>query len=139
MKLHLIRDVLAPDYTLGRLAIDGVFECYTCEDTVRQVEGQPVEQWKIDGKTAIPRGNYIVIIDHSNHFNRELPRLLDVPGYEGVRIHSGNTPADTEGCLLVGQSRTANGVGMSRLAFDALFEKMESVYLRHEPISLEIE
>ncbi|MDB5814416.1 MAG: hypothetical protein JWN23_1533 [Rhodocyclales bacterium] len=139
MKLHLIRDVLTPDYTLGRLAIDGVFECYTCEDTVRQVEGQPVEQWKVAGTTAIPRGNYIVIIDHSNHFNRELPRLLDVPGYEGVRIHSGNTAANTEGCILVGQVRTGNGVGMSHIAFDALFEKMDSAYLRHEPISLEIE
>jgi Family of unknown function (DUF5675) len=139
MKLHLIRDVIGADFTLGRLAINGVFACYTCEDTVRQVVGQPVEQWKIPGKTAIPRGNYIVIIDHSNHFNRELPRLLDVPGYEGVRIHSGNTAADTEGCILVGQVRTLNGVGMSRLAFDVLFDKMEDAYTRHEPLSLEIE
>lgn len=139
MKLHLIRDVLTPGYTLGRLAINGVFNCYTCEDAVRQVVGKPVEEWKIPGKTAIPRGNYIIIVDFSKRFRRELPRLLDVPGFDGIRIHSGNIAADTDGCLLVGQKRTASGVSFSRMAFEALFEKIEGAYLRHEPISLEVE
>lgn len=138
MKLHLVRDVLTPDFTLGRLAINGVFACFTCEDAVRQVEGRPVEDWKIHGKTAIPKGDYIVIINYSNRFRRELPLLLEVPGFTGVRIHSGNTAVDTEGCLLVGKSRAKNGVGQSRLAFEDLFQKIEGAYTRHEPISLEV-
>ncbi len=139
MKLHLVRDVLTPDFTLGRLAINGVFACFTVEDAARQVEGRPVEDWKIQGKTAIPKGNYIVIINYSNRFRRELPLLLDVPGFTGVRIHSGNTSADTEGCILVGQKRTQNGVSMSRLAFEDLFAKMDGAYTRNEPVSLEVE
>jgi len=139
MKIHLIRDVFTPEFTLGRLTVNGVFECFTCEDPVRQINGKPVEEWKIYGKTAIPRGNYITIINYSNRFKRELPLLLSVPGFEGIRVHSGNTAANTEGCILVGQKRTANGVALSRLAFEALFQKMEGAYTRHEPLSIEVE
>lgn len=138
MKLELVRDASADGATIGSLAVNGVFQNYTLEDVVREVEGEPVESWKIPGETAIPRGRYLVIIDHSNHFNRELPRLLDVPGYEGVRIHSGNIPSDTEGCILVGETKSIASIGMSRIAFDALFEKMEAAYVRKEPITIEI-
>lgn len=75
--------------------------CWSLEDVVREVPGQPVASWKIHGKTAIPRGRYRVIVDHSEHFGKDLPHLLDVPGFDGVRIHGGNTAADTEGCVLV--------------------------------------
>lgn len=138
MKMQLIRDVLTPDFALGRLLVNGAFAAFTCEDAVRQIDGQPVEQWKVPGKTAIPRGNYIVIVDYSNRFRRELPRLLEVPGFTGVRIHCGNTSANTEGCILVGKSRAKNGVGQSRLAFEDLFQKIEGAYTRHEPVSLEV-
>ena len=104
--------------TIGELLIDGLFQCYTLEDTERPV--------KIKGETAIPKGTYKVIINESNRFKRLLPLLIDVPNFEGVRIHSGNSNHDTEGCILVGQSRNKNYIGQSRKAFDKLFKKMQA-------------
>lgn len=104
--------------TIGELLIDGIFQCYTLEDVERPV--------KIKNETAIPKGTYKVIINQSNRFKRLLPLLLNVPNYEGVRIHSGNTNHDTEGCILVGQTRGDNYVGQSRKAFDKLFKKMQA-------------
>jgi hypothetical protein len=103
--------------TIGELLVDGVWECFTLEDVERDV--------KIKSETAIPKGTYKVIINQSNRFKRQLPLLIDVPGFEGVRIHSGNTNHDTEGCILVGQTRNKNYIGQSRKAFDKLFKKMQ--------------
>lgn len=103
--------------TIGEMLIDGVFECFTLEDVERSV--------KIKGETAIPKGSYKVIINESNRFKRLLPLLLNVPNFEGVRIHPGNSNHDTEGCILVGQSRNKNYIGQSRKAFDKLFKKMQ--------------
>jgi hypothetical protein len=75
--------------------------CWTLEDVIREVPGQPVENWKIFGETAIPSGTYQALLNFSQHFQRDLPELLNVPGYAGVRIHGGNTAVDTEGCILV--------------------------------------
>lgn len=104
--------------TIGELLIDGVFECFTLEDKERPV--------KIKGETAIPKGTYRVIINESNRFKRLLPLLIDVPNFEGVRIHAGNSNHDTEGCILVGQTRNKNYIGQSRKAFDKLFKKMQA-------------
>jgi hypothetical protein len=103
--------------TIGEMLIDGVFECFTLEDKERPI--------KIKGETAIPKGTYRVIINESNRFKRLLPLLIDVPNFEGVRIHSGNSNHDTEGCILVGQTRNKNYIGQSRKAFDKLFKKMQ--------------
>ena len=103
--------------TIGELSIDGVFECFTLEDKEREV--------KIKGETAISKGNYKVIINRSNRFKRLLPLLLNVPNFEGVRIHSGNSNHDTEGCILVGRTRSQDFIGQSRKAFDRLFKKMQ--------------
>lgn len=103
---------------IGELLIDGIFECFTLEDIERAV--------KIKGETAIPKGTYRVIINESNRFKRLLPLLIDVPNFEGVRIHSGNSNHDTEGCILVGQTRNKNYIGQSRKAFDKLFKKMQA-------------
>ena len=116
MKINVKRLHKTNNSTIGELYIDGKFECYTLEDVERDK--------KIDGKTAIPKGTYKVIINHSNRFNRLLPLLLDVPNYTGVRIHSGNTAQDTEGCILVGKKRGIDVLYDSRLAFSQLFEKM---------------
>ena len=117
MELTLNRDVLNSEFTLGELLIDGVHFCYTVEDVVRIGE-------KVHGKTAIPYGRYKVILNMSNRFKKIMPLLIDVPQFEGVRIHSGNTALDTEGCLIVGMVRTDNGVGMSRVAFQKLMDKL---------------
>lgn len=118
MNLRLIRKYPGVDCVIGELYINGTFECYTLEDVERQV--------KIKNVTAIPRGTYEVIINHSNHFNKDLPLLLNVPNYEGVRIHSGNTAADTEGCILVGKGKTVSSITQSRDEFNALFPKLKA-------------
>lgn len=79
-------------------------ELFTLEDAVREQPGMEVSRWKLAAMTAIPTGRYRVIIDFSHRFNKDMPHILNVSGFDGVRIHSGNSPADTEGCLLVGYS-----------------------------------
>ncbi len=116
--LIVIRRLYKGDKSIiGEMTVDGIFECFTLEDLERPV--------KIKGETAIPKGTYKVIINESNRFKRQLPLLLNVPGFEGVRIHSGNTNHDTEGCILVGQTRHKEFIGKSRKAFDKLFKKMQ--------------
>lgn len=118
MKITVKRLHKTDTSTIGELYIDEVFECYTLEDIEREV--------KIKCETAIPKGTYKVIINQSNRFKKLMPLLLNVPNFEGVRIHSGNTNHDTEGCILVGQTRSKNFIGQSRKAFDKLFKKMQT-------------
>lgn len=117
MKLHLKRLHKTDKSTIGELTIDGKFECYTLEDIERDV--------KIKSETAISKGTYTVIINQSNRFKRLMPLLLNVPNFEGVRIHAGNTNHDTEGCILVGRTRGVDFIGQSRKAYDSLFKKMQ--------------
>lgn len=117
MNLNLKRIEFTDDSTIGELSIDGTFECYTLEDKVRPV--------KVKGLTAIPAGDYEVIINYSARFKRQLPLLLNVPGFDGIRIHTGNTSKDTEGCILVGKTKGKDFIGLSKAAFNALFEKMK--------------
>lgn len=126
------------DVTIGAITIDGDFACWSLEDPVREVPGQPVSTWKIHGKTAIPAGRYKVIVDMSARFKRLLPLLLDVPGYSGVRIHAGNTAADTEGCILVGNERLAKSLARSQLALAPFMAKLSEAQRKGEPIWLEI-
>lgn len=132
MKLHLERIQLDPDVTIGSLSVDGAWECWTLEDTVR------ADGMKIHGETAIAVGEYSIDITQSPRFGRLLPLVLDVKNFSGVRIHPGNTAGDTEGCILVGQDRLKKSIGKSRRAFDALFAKLQSAKQRDEPITLEI-
>ncbi len=139
MRLLLTRFNNSPTYTVGTIFIDGRRHCFALEDAERERPGVPVEQWKVPGKTAIPRGEYTVIVNRSARFKRDLPLLLDVPGFSGVRIHPGNSSADTEGCILVGQSWEGDDwVGGSRVAFDPLFAKIKAAYTAGEKITLEI-
>jgi hypothetical protein len=117
MKIKINRLYKTENSTIGELLIDGKFECFTLEDKERDV--------KIKGETAIPRGTYKVIINQSNRFKRLLPLLIDVDNFEGVRIHAGNTNHDTEGCILVGQSRSVDYITKSRKAYEILFTKMK--------------
>lgn len=96
--LHLLRTQALEHATLGQLFLDGAFKWYTLEDRLR--EGQP----KVPGETCIPAGRYEIVITKSQRFGRMLPLLLNVPGFTGIRIHPGNTDADTAGCVLVGGS-----------------------------------
>ena len=105
---------------VGQLFVDGVPEAFSLEDTVRP-NGE-----KIPGKTAIPQGRYRVILSESKRFCRELPLLLDVPGFTGIRIHAGNTCENTEGCILVGQTRGDSSIGKSRAALEPLIQKIRA-------------
>ena len=127
-----------PLTTISSLFIDGVWECFVLEDAFREEEGVPVEEWKIPGVTAIPAGRYRIDITMSARFHKRLPILIDVPGYSGVRIHPGNTAADTEGCLLPGKSRGSNCVGNSRDAFDKLFKTLSLAHTAGEEIWIEV-
>lgn len=120
MNLTLRRKWLSAASTVGELFVDGVWECFVLEDRYR-----PAPEAKVKGATCIPLGRYEVVITESPKFKRELPLLLKVPGFEGVRIHPGNTPADTEGCLLPGRVRHGESVLESRVAFGALFAKLQ--------------
>jgi len=102
MKLTLTRDHLAPGWTLGILHVDGKLLGYTVEDFDRLHMGET----KVKCKTAIPAGHYVVKTTWSPHFQRMVPEVLAVPGFQGVRIHAGNDAGDTEGCVLPGLSRS---------------------------------
>jgi len=115
--LRIVREPSRDGATLGVLFVDGHFECFTLEDQIRAQ--------KVPGQTAIPAGRYRVIVTPSYRFKRPLPLVVDVPGFAGVRIHPGNTIADTEGCVLVGRTRGEASIGESRKAFDALFPRIE--------------
>ena len=103
MELLLQRLYLKKEYTIGRLSVDGLYFFDTLEDRVRDLRSEP----KIPGRTAISAGRYEVTVNRSPRFCRDLPRLLDVPGFTGILIHRGNTAADTSGCILVGENREA--------------------------------
>lgn len=134
MQLRLDRIQIDHDVTIGSLAVDGTWQCWTLEDVVRP------RGIKVAGQTAIPFGTYRVLITPSPRFGRDLPLLVDVPFFSGVRIHAGNTAADTEGCILVGTDRGADGksITRSRQAFDNLFIKLQAAIDRRDQIWLEI-
>ena len=111
MKLTLQRtSPAASPMTFGKLFADGDFVCYTLEDEVREVPGQSVASWKIKGETAIPAGEYRITLDLSPHFGPDTLTVNNVPGFAGVRMHGGNTIADTEGCPLLGLAINATGI-----------------------------
>ena len=100
MRLTLTRMASANGATVGTLTdAQGEHLCYTLEDVVREVTGQPVLAWKIRGQTAIPRGTYRVTFVNSARFGPGTLNLCDVPGFEAIRMHSGNTVQDTEGFI----------------------------------------
>lgn len=128
MKLTLNRIFKGPDYTIGKLSIDGKYFCDTLEN--------PVRDTKIKGQTAIPSGNYPVTLDVvSPRFGKlnqysfcsgKLPRLQNVPNFEGVLIHIGNYPKDTEGCILVGKNTVKGAVMESGNTFKKLYEVLKT-------------
>jgi hypothetical protein len=99
---------------------------YILEDKDRQLQQnlklETIQRVKVPGKTAIPTGRYEIVITMSSRFKRKLPLLLNVPGFSGIRIHSGNHAGNTEGCLLPGTSFGKDYVNSSRIAFESLFK-----------------
>jgi len=132
MELKLTRRWLTTNSTIGELTVDGQFECFVLEDHY------PTPWVKTYGKTAIPAGRYQVIVNMSNRFKVEMPLVLNVPQYQGIRIHPGNTAADTEGCLLPGRIRKTDKILESKLAYEALFTKIKKAIADGEKVHIEI-
>ena len=124
MKLILIRIARKAEYTIGRLEDEnGKKLCDTLEPIWRNYDGGEL---KIPKKSAIPEGTYRVVTTYSLRFRKYLPLLVGVPGFEGVRIHAGNTSRDTEGCILVGQNLQVGKVLWSRITLERLMRLIEN-------------
>lgn len=130
-------------YTISRLYVNGkLFGCNTLEDTDRglnqKMDLYEIKYKKVYGKTAIPRGSYECVYTYSNRFKKMLPLLLNVKGFEGIRIHSGNSSKDTEGCILVGLNLKKGMVLNSREWTNKLVSKMKEAWNRKERVIIVI-
>ena len=124
MELILTRIARKAEYTIGRLEDEnGKKLCDTLEPIWRNYDGGEL---KIPKKSAIPEGTYRVVTTYSLRFRKYLPLLVGVPGFEGVRIHAGNTSRDTEGCILVGHNLQVGKVLWSRITLEKLMKLIEN-------------
>ena len=153
MKLLLDRIYKGPNYTIGKLYINGVYECDTLEDVDRGLTSQmsldEIKSKKIYGNTSIPTGTYIVNMNTvspkfkdriwAKPYKGILPRLEKVLGYEGVLIHVGNDQEATSGCILVGENKIKGKVINSTACFHELMGELLKAHDRGEDISIEIQ
>ena len=135
MKLALVRDSETKFGTFGKLYVNSLFLCNTLEDIDRRLETNPSA--KIRCETAIPTGTYNLIVTLSNRFKTFLPLVQNVPGFEGIRIHTGNTNHDTEGCILVGKDIDLKNGALLRSRV-AMKELMAILNRQREPITLTV-
>ena len=142
MNITLNRKHFSEKSTVGDLFVNDKWFCYTLEDMDRQRQGDgSIIPWssslKIPRETAIPRGEYEIIVNVSNRFKKPMPLLLNVPDFLGIRIHSGNTAEHTEGCVLVGKFKNPDMITGSMAAFKALFKLIDQT-LKKEKIFINI-
>lgn len=153
MNLHLKR-YKAPTYSIGKLTCDGKWICDTCEDKDRgltqSMSLEQIKKIKVASETAIPTGTYKITLDvvspkyskvafYQEVCGGKVPRLLNVPGYEGVLIHVGNTAADSAGCILVGKNKQKGKVLESKETFKQLYKMLSDAKKRGEEITITIE
>lgn len=142
MKLELKRIARKGTYTIGKLFVDGKYFCDTLEDTDRHLKQSDslalIKSKKVPGQTAIPTGSYKVIVNRSPKFRRNLPRLLNVPGFEGILIHRGNSDKDSAGCVLVGENKVVGKVINSTGYEHKLVDILTTVQNRGEEITITI-
>ena len=145
MKLTLQRTHTLGPRTFGKLYADGRYLCHTLEDEIREQAGQPVADWKIKGATAIPSTThtgqaYRVTLELSPRFGPDTLTIHNVPGFVGVRMHAGNTEADTEGCPLLGMAITDAGIagGTSRPAVDLVRTVVRLALQQGEDVWLDV-
>lgn len=153
MKLRLERAWKKPTYTIGRLFVDGELFCNTLEDTDRGLHFKDslgrIQSVKIPSETAIPTGNYRITLDilspkySANEWymtvcGGRVPRLLNVPGFDGILIHTGNTALDTSGCVLVGLNTKVGQLTSSKDTFKKLYAKLKTAHDRGEIIEIDI-
>jgi hypothetical protein len=153
MELRLKRTYKKGEYTIGNLYIDDVLFCQTLEDRDRGLHShmqlEYIKDVKVAGKTAIPTGRYAVTLAvqspkyrHRREYefcNGYVPRLINVKGFEGILIHIGNYPEDTEGCILVGKNTVKGAVMESTETFKKLYAKMRMAADTGEEIYITID
>lgn len=134
MELTLNRIFLGTVATIGELWVNDLHLCDTLEDRVRP-EGE-----KVYGKTAIPEGTYEMVLSYSPRFKKILPEILNVPNFTGIRIHCGNSSADSSGCILVGtwDGKKEDWVSDSKIAFNKLMSLLQEATDKKEPITITI-
>lgn len=129
MEILLQRIAKKAKYTIGKLYINDQYFCDTLEDTDRgltqSMTEQQIKSKKVYGETAIPTGTYRIIISYSNRFKKQMPLLLNTPGFSGIRIHTGNTEKDSLGCILVGKNKAVGKVLESRDTYNKLFSILQ--------------
>ena len=141
MKLELKRIALKPNYTIGKLFINGTYYCDTIEDKVIDLNKNGKFDdglTKVMHQTAIPYGTFKVVVNHSPKFNRELPRLLDVPYFEGILIHNGNDQNSSSGCIIVGENKTVGKVTNSTFYMNNLTARIKDAQNKGETITITI-
>lgn len=154
MELTLKRIAKRDTYTIGKLYINGEYFCDTIEDKDRGLKQSmslaEIKQKKIKHQTAIPTGTYKVTLNvispkysskpwYVNLCGAKMPRLLNIPGYDGVLIHPGNTANDTSGCLVVGKNTVVGKVTESRVVFKALYAKLKAANDKGDGITITIQ
>lgn len=140
MKLTLKRIALRPTYTIGKLYINDKYFCDTLEDTVRDLNKNGKfdnGERKIKGETAIPYGTYEIKWTYSPRFKKYTPQLIDVPSFDGIRIHAGNSSSSTEGCLLLGENKKVGMVLNSRATIDKFYPIIKEACSK-EKVTIEI-
>ena len=143
MNFVLIRGKVTPvpggeSFTPGVLYLSGLKICYTCEDEDRRLEIKGAKTAKVYGKTAIARGIYTLMVSFSNRFQKELPEVLGVEGFSGIRMHGGNKAEHSLGCILLGNKPTATGVSECAPAVNLIIGMIKSAMTKNEPVTLEI-
>ena len=141
MEITLIRFAYRSDYTIGKMYVNDAYFCDTLEDTNRDLNKNgrfDNGETKVYGRICIPFGHYTVDLTMSAHFKRVLPILVGVPDFAGVRIHRGNEPSDTLGCILVGENKIKGKVINSTPYEEKLVQMMKAAKGRGETISITI-
>lgn len=141
MKLELKRIALKPNYTIGKLFINGTYYCDTIEDKVIDLNKNGKFDdglSKVMHQTAIPYGTFKVVVNYSPKFKRELPRLLDVPYFEGILIHNGNDQNSSSGCIIVGENKRVGKVTNSTFYMNNLTARIKDAQNKGETITITI-
>ena len=142
MELKLIRKYRCSNYCIDKLYINNIYFSDVLEDPDRGLQNsmslEEIQKIKIKGNTCIPYGTYDITITYSPRFKKNLPLLLNVKGFEGIRIHSGNTPKDTEGCLLPGFNKVKGQVIDSKVTTNKLIAQIQQALNKGEKVTITI-